>query len=191
MNNQLSNVHDFMSAFGQEVHDKPLTNPPYHLRLLRARLILEEAFECVNALGFDVHSPESYDQDCKDLDHYKDNRICSHEHEDVEFVMVDSQTYDQEKTLDGLVDLDYVGHKGTALALGLASCLDEADAEVHRSNMSKCWTREEASELPEAGGFELRLLPNGLFRVSLDGKILKPPSYSRANLTSILTKANG
>ena len=46
-------VESFMSLAGQDVPSKP-TIPITAVRALRARLILEEAFETVHALGFDV-----------------------------------------------------------------------------------------------------------------------------------------
>lgn len=45
--------------------------------------------------------------------------------------------------------------------------LDDVFAEVHRSNMTKIW-------------------PDGTVHKRGDGKILKPPTYSRPNLKPIL-----
>ena len=46
-------VRAFMAMAGQEVPKTP-TVPPREIRLLRAKLILEEATETISALGFDV-----------------------------------------------------------------------------------------------------------------------------------------
>lgn len=72
-------------------------------------------------------------------------------------------------TLDALTDLQYV-LDGAYLSLGFASVKDAALAEVHRSNMSKLG----ADGRP-------------VFRD--DGKILKGPTYSPPDLTSLVSEA--
>jgi predicted HAD superfamily Cof-like phosphohydrolase len=74
------------------------------------------------------------------------------------------------KIADGLADLYYVV-TGTAWEFGLAECMGDIFAEVHRSNMSKID--------PQTG--------KPIFRE--DGKVIKPPTYSPANLTPIIQKA--
>lgn len=66
--------------------------------------------------------------------------------------------------LKELSDLRYVT-EGAAVALGLD--IDAAYAEVHRSNMSK-------------------LLPDGSRLQRADGKVLKGPNYTEADLTAIV-----
>lgn len=63
-----------------------------------------------------------------------------------------------------LADLRYVLW-GTDLEFGIPS--EDVDAEVHRSNMSKLW-------------------PDGRARHRHDGKVLKPPTYSEADILSII-----
>lgn len=65
---------------------------------------------------------------------------------------------------DALADLQYV-LDGTALAFGLD--LQTLVREVHRSNMSKVW-------------------PDGAVHKREDGKVIKPPTYSPADLAPIL-----
>lgn len=65
---------------------------------------------------------------------------------------------------DALADMEYVIH-GAALEFGIP--LDAVIAEVHRSNMTKVW-------------------PDGTVHRREDGKILKPPTYSRADVVSVL-----
>lgn len=65
---------------------------------------------------------------------------------------------------DALADLEYVLH-GTAIEYGIPQ--DDVFAEVHRSNMSKLW-------------------PDGKPRYRKDGKVLKPSTYSPANIKPIL-----
>ena len=91
--------------------------------------------------------------------------------------------------LDAIADLLYVVH-GAAIAYGFnGEQVELACAEVHRSNMSKFWK-----------GYELPLMPNDhtakrvaggqlgdVYVVTRpDGKVIKSPSYSPANLALIL-----
>jgi predicted HAD superfamily Cof-like phosphohydrolase len=48
-------VDEFMRLAGQELPAVPTTEVPDEIRLLRARLILEEALETIEALGIDMN----------------------------------------------------------------------------------------------------------------------------------------
>lgn len=65
---------------------------------------------------------------------------------------------------DALADLRYVIN-GAALECGID--LDVVGDEVHRSNMTKIW-------------------PDGTVHYREDGKVLKPPTYSPANIRNAL-----
>lgn len=65
---------------------------------------------------------------------------------------------------DALADTDYVT-QGAALTWGIP--LEECSLEVHRSNMSKLWD-------------------DGLVHKRGDGKVIKPPTYSPADLEPVL-----
>lgn len=65
-----------------------------------------------------------------------------------------------------LSDLLYVTY-GAAIEFGLP--LDDIVDETHRSNLSKLW-------------------PDGSIRKREDGKILKPPTYSQAEIMPIIRK---
>lgn len=67
---------------------------------------------------------------------------------------------------DACADLEYVV-LGTAAELGLPH--DAIFDEVHRSNMSKVWD-------------------DGTVHYRADGKVLKPPTYSPANIAIILNQ---
>ena len=69
---------------------------------------------------------------------------------------------------DALADLLYVVY-GAALEWGIP--IDAVFAEVHRSNMSKVW-------------------PDGSVHYREDGKVLKPSTYSPADIGPILSTAN-
>lgn len=72
---------------------------------------------------------------------------------------------------DGLADTLYVV-LGTAWEFGLAHCLGEVFYEVHRSNMTKI---DPVTKKPNKRN---------------DGKVMKPPTYSPANLVPIIQKFN-
>lgn len=84
---------------------------------------------------------------------------------------------------DGLCDSLFVIF-GTALELGLD--LQAGFDEVTRSNMSKMWTRAETSDMP-FGCNATFVEKYGKYVVKrADGKILKGPNYSPANLKIVL-----
>jgi predicted HAD superfamily Cof-like phosphohydrolase len=87
--------------------------------------------------------------------------------------------------LDAVGDLLYVVY-GAALAAGFTSQqVDDALAEIHRSNLSKLWSEDELAHVP--GDSKAQPAGDGRFIVRRnDGKIIKSPSYSPANLKPIL-----
>jgi predicted HAD superfamily Cof-like phosphohydrolase len=81
-----------------------------------------------------------------------------------------------------LSDLEYVLH---GFDMHLGQKLDEVFAETHRSNMSKLWECEcgaEDSTCPQCNG------TGEYVKRREDGKVLKPPTYSRAHIAPILSK---
>jgi len=92
---------------------------------------------------------------------------------------------------DALGDLLYVV-LGTAVCCGID--IGPVFAEIHRSNMSKLWTAKEVTDVT--------LLPAGATAVldvtvtdsahrshvvtASDGKVIKSPSYSRADVAGVL-----
>ena len=86
---------------------------------------------------------------------------------------------------DAILDLIYVV-LGAAAAAGIsAEALSAGFAEVHRSNMSKLWTRDEIDEGVPVDARVNRVGDRFIVRRQ-DGKVLKSPSYSPARLTPIL-----
>lgn len=71
---------------------------------------------------------------------------------------------------DGLADVLYVVY-GTALEFGMGDILPAIFAEVHRSNMSK-------------------INPDGTVTKREDGKVIKPDTYSPADIARILCSDN-
>ena len=87
--------------------------------------------------------------------------------------------------LDAICDLLYV-IDGAALVAGFSGQqVEDAFAEVHRSNMSKLWSADEIECIP--GGCFSSHAGDGRYIVRRnDGKVIKSPSYSPANLQPII-----
>lgn len=200
MTTEQKQVHEFMQAFGQETPDKP-TVPSLEVRKLRAKLVIEECLELIDALGLSMQLtelPAGYDGGTQ-INVRSSTLIEFHESKPMSLL----------ETADALADLDYVGPKGTAIACGID--MEPIFAEVHRSNMSKMWTTEEVLEFSGTGA-SLRSFPidsfvgasnrQGNFKfikknleeksdrcwicLNSDSKVIKSPSYSPANLKPIL-----
>ena len=204
MTSEQQQVKNWMTSFGQEVPEKP-TIPNKEVRLLRAKLILEEALETIDALGVELcieKSPENDDTQYVRI-------------QDIEFEsMPESSVNDLVDIADGCEDLKVVT-EGTLVACGLCKprtkTVTEGDHygtyntrikdmtdplfdEVMRSNWSKLWTYEESKQVSD----NIHLITK--IKLNLDtprestkylvkdrnGKIIKPPSYLSPNLQPII-----
>ena len=87
--------------------------------------------------------------------------------------------------LDAITDMTYVllGHY---VAAGITpETAEAAFSEVHRSNMTKFWSASEIDSLPP--GCRATLTAGGRYIVkNADGKVIKSPSYSPANLAQFV-----
>ena len=87
--------------------------------------------------------------------------------------------------LDAICDLLYVIHGASLVAGFSGQQVEDAFAEVHRSNMSKLWSADEIECIP--GGCFSSHAGDGRYIVRRnDGKVIKSPSYSPANLQPII-----
>ncbi len=92
-----------------------------------------------------------------------------------------NEATDKTEYLDAVGDLLYVVY-GAALAAGFSPHqVDAAFCEIHRSNMSKCWSDDEIDSIP-ADCRSTRVGDNRHIVRRSDGKIVKSPSYSPARL---------
>ncbi|NBW14275.1 MAG: hypothetical protein EBR82_40385 [Caulobacteraceae bacterium] len=92
-----------------------------------------------------------------------------------------NEATDKVEYLDAVGDLLYVVY-GAALAAGFSPHqVDAAFCEIHRSNMSKCWSDDEIDSIP-ADCRSTRVGDNRHIVRRNDGKIVKSPSYSPARL---------
>ena len=157
MTKEQNQVSEFMRLFAQQVETKP-TVPSQEIRQLRAKLILEEALETIHALGFFLNRDH-------DLESSGDPSLI--------------------QIADGLADLHYVGYCGTAAACGID--MEPVFAEVHRSNMSKMWTAEDLKQ--QKALYPTGVVENyggGLYRILVQGKVIKSPSYSPAKIADLI-----
>lgn len=172
MTNEQEMVLEFMKTFKQYAPPTPAM-PDYATRELRAKLILEESLETIAALGITV-TPKGGELK-------KD-----------EYTFSQGGEPDMVEIVDGLADLHYVGYCGTANACGID--MEAAFKEVHRSNMSKLWTADEIKSDFFNDGLVAIQISAGTSPVFLvkraDGKAVKSPSYSEANLLGIIEWQN-
>lgn len=185
-----------MQKFGQETPNAPCI-PSLEVRRLRAKLILEEALETVRALGIRasvLNVPSGRGLAC--LMHEDNQIVCEEAYYEPNL----------EAIADGCADLRVVTI-GTEVVCGIPG--DKTFAEVMRSNDGKLWSD---SDVMREFNFELEKLPewqrgqvnhvrdsdkvaiyigDGQWLVKdKDGKVVKPESYSPANLKPLLKPAN-
>jgi predicted HAD superfamily Cof-like phosphohydrolase len=174
-----------MKQFNQEVKESPELPDPA-TRLLRARLVFEEALEFVRACGCTVAMPSNGSAECEPVTVI-----------DEVAVELDPQGQpDLTEYVDGCVDQLVVTY-GALNAAGIKA--QSAWDEVQRSNMSKAWPhcsvcdavleRGSASALVHPGGDTSH---GGVWETVLkvhkreDGKFIKAPTYSPANLKRVI-----
>ncbi len=173
-------VKDFMRLFAQATPEKPIQLDTA-TATLRARLILEEAFETVvKGLGLSVQIYTEEGMATIHQDNLKD--IISAQ--GIGFIK--ENEVDLVELADGLADLAYVGEFGTAVAAGID--LEPIQDAVHASNMTKAWQEEDldtAKQLHPTAKVEN--YGGGLYRlVREDGKVIKSPSYQRVDIAPLV-----
>lgn len=167
-----------MKQFEQEVKDSPEL-PDSATRLLRARLVFEEALEFVRACGCTVNSSEG-----------------TPVIDDISVQVDPNGTPDLVEYVDGCVDQLVVTY-GALNAAGVEA--QSAWDEVQRSNMSKAWPhcsicdavleRGPAADLVHPGDSYAH---GGTWKTILkvhkrdDGKFIKAPTYSPANINRVI-----
>ncbi len=102
--------------------------------------------------------------------------------------------HDIVKVLDALVDIQYVLH-GAILDFGLQDCFDEAEQEVHDSNMSKfCKNTDDARnsvinyQFKDIEAYYKLVHKKFVIRRSMDEKVLKGLDYREPRLKQIINK---
>lgn len=102
---------------------------------------------------------------------------------------------DPVEVLDALGDIQYV-LSGAILALGYSEAFSAAFRTIHENNMGKLWSGDQVSEYIEGGssGDELTFIeaPGQVERFvarRADGKIMKPPGFTKVSLTDLVPSA--
>lgn len=98
-------IESFMRKLERELPDKP-TQPSKEMRILRARLIMEEALETIAALGVFVANDS-------------DSGYSFIENENLDYHITDISHFDMVEVADGCADLSVVSI-GTLSALGIS-----------------------------------------------------------------------
>lgn len=174
-----------MRQFNQEVKDSPEL-PDAPIRLLRARLVFEEALEFVKACGCTVTMVSNGSSESEQTPII----------DDIAIELDPAGHPDLTEYVDGCVDQLVVTY-GALNAAGVKA--QSAWDEVQRSNMSKAWPhcsicdavleRGSASDLVHPGDPNAH---NGVWKTILkvhkrdDGKFIKAPTYSPANLKRVI-----
>ena len=169
-----------MKQFEQEVMDSPELPHPA-TRLLRARLVFEEALEFVKACGCTITTLSSTETPVID---------------EIAVKLDPNGTPDFVEYVDGCIDQLVVTY-GALNAAGIQA--QSAWDEVQRSNMSKAWPhcsicdavleRGSGSDLVHPGDSYAH---GGAWQTVLkvhkreDGKFIKAPTYSPANLKRVI-----
>jgi predicted HAD superfamily Cof-like phosphohydrolase len=176
-----------MNQFEQEVKESPELPDPA-TRLLRARLVFEEALEFVRACGCTVTTSEPSDGEQKPVI------------DDIAVTLDPLGKPDFVEYVDGCIDQLVVTY-GALNAAGIQA--QSAWDEVQRSNMSKAWPhcsicdavleRGSGSDLVHPGDSYAH---GGAWQTVLkvhkrdDGKFIKAPTYSPANLKRVIQERN-
>lgn len=172
-----------MRFFGQNIPDKP-TPLDEETSILRAKLTLEEAFEKITkGLGLTVTIVDDFGGEAK---------VSEAGLKQISFQFKKEKETDLVELADGISDINFV-NLGDACAAGID--MEPIDAEVARSNDSKGWTSEDLLNAMsgKVAGFnsdEIAVTPVGdKFCVKRgDGKVVKSPSYSPADVAGELAK---
>jgi predicted HAD superfamily Cof-like phosphohydrolase len=171
-----------MTQFEQDVKSAPEL-PDAATRLLRARLVFEEALEFVRACGCTVAIAGPDGTTAKVID-------------EISVVAAPEVTPDFPEYVDGCIDQLVVTY-GALVAAGVKT--QSAWDEVQRSNMSKAWPHCDVCDavLVRRNGEELvhpddANAHSGNWHTVLkvhkreDGKFIKAPTYSPANLKRVI-----
>ena len=170
-----------MQLYNQQVKAAP-EMPDAETRLLRARLVFEEALEFVKSCGCTVT--------------HADGEAQSAVIDEISVVLDPNREADFDEYVDGCIDQLVVTY-GALNAAGVRA--QPAWDEVQRSNMSKAWphcsvcdavlTRDADGELvhPEiTGAHPDDWSPNPKIHKREDGKEIKSPTYSPANIRRVI-----
>jgi predicted HAD superfamily Cof-like phosphohydrolase len=171
-------IDKFMRLGGQEVPAKP-TIPSLEVRKLRAKLILEEALETIEALGIQVEFKSDYQHDS----------ITS---ADPGFNMIytDTGLVNLKEIVDGCCDLRVVT-TGTLTACGVNDIRPQELVDENNLDKFKWDLQEAITYISKNNDCTLTVLDKSMefiFVKRSDGKIIKPPSHQPPQLENEITR---
>jgi predicted HAD superfamily Cof-like phosphohydrolase len=174
-----------MNQFNQQVKESPELPDP-ETRLLRARLVFEEALEFVKGCGCTVTTTNA------GLKGEEQTAVI----DEIGVVLDPNGKPDFNEYVDGCIDQLVVTY-GALNAAGVKA--QPAWDEVQRSNMSKAWPHCSVCDAVLEQGTDLELVHpedanahqgewNTILKIHKrsDGKVVKSPTYSPADLKSVI-----
>ena len=167
-------VKEFMTVFGQDCPQKPIV-PDLQTRILRVKLLLEEVLELTEASGLKIVDSFGFEFSKKLLT----------DKDGIQIIENSDMKPDIVEVADAIADISYVNY-GAALAYGID--IQPVEQEVHSSNMTKLFTKEESIEL-NPSFYTSKIVSDSNKCVLVkdnNGKVQKSPSYTPANIKSII-----
>ena len=166
-----------MRFFGQNIPERP-TALDEETSVLRAKLTLEEAFEKITkGLGLTVTIVDDFGGEAK---------VSESGLKQISFQFKKEKETDLVELVDGIADVLFVNY-GDACAAGVD--MEPIDAEVARSNASKLWSVSDISRGGIDPDADVITAGDGKYIVKRgDGKVVKSPSYSPADIAGELEK---
>ena len=161
-------VKEFMTVFGQDCPADP-TIPDLKTRILRVKLLLEEVLELTEASGLKIVDSMGIEF----------NKELLGKIDGVEVIENPEKSPDIVEIADALADISYVNY-GAANAYGID--IHPVEQEVHDSNMTKLFNKEEVQSLAPGEYDIIQVSENRYLVKNLTGKVQKSPSYTPANI---------
>jgi len=163
-----------MTVFGQNCPTKPVI-PDLQTRILRVKLLLEEVLELTEASGLKIVDSLGGEFSKKLLTGEGGIQIVENTETPPNIVEV----------ADAIADISYVNY-GAASAYGID--ISPIEEEVHNSNMTKLFTEHEVKSLTDSTFTSkcVRTAEKGYLVKNKDGKVQKSPSYTPANIKTII-----
>ena len=171
-----------MNQYNQEVKEQPAL-PDAAIRLLRARLVFEEALEFVKGCGCTIQLNQASGADADVID-------------DIKVVLNANGAPDLVEYVDGCIDQLVVTY-GALNAAGVRA--QPAWDEVQRSNMSKAWSHCSVCDAVLERGADAALVHPGeagahggdwsavlKLHKRDDGKVIKSPTYWPADIKKVI-----
>ena len=179
----LAQTRIFHTLVGLRVTDDWSATPPVSERVLRGRLLIEEVFETLKAMGLTLKIST------ENMQFFTGDSVMDH----LAIEHVEGSRYDPIETADGLADIKVIAN-GTAVSFGIPQTA--VDCEVWASNMTKLdadgnpiVNRCAAQDCDQFDTDTCEDDSHLLDPTKPRGKVLKPESYVPANIARVYRMA--